>query len=89
MLAGLWQVVNFFIKRLEFFKGALHAQISIGDEPVEGKEPEDAKKAVVKILADAFREAAGEPKHLEFLDNMDQPLLLLDVQPRCWWDLVQ
>ena len=34
--------------------------------------------AVVKILADAFRAAAQEPKHLEFLDNMDQPLLLLD-----------
>ena len=29
-------------------------------------------------LADAFRAAAQEPKHLEFLDNMDQPLLLLD-----------
>jgi len=40
--------------------------------------PKGMDPAVVKILADAFREAAGEPKHLEFLDNMDQPLLLLD-----------
>ena len=30
------------------------------------------------MLADAFRAAAQEPRHLEFLDNMDQPLLLLD-----------
>ena len=40
--------------------------------------PKGVDPAVVKILADAFREAAGEPRHLEFLDNMDQPLLLLD-----------
>eukprot|EP01036_Dinobryon_divergens_P045748 gene45748-61150_t len=40
--------------------------------------PKGMDPAVVKTLADAFREAAGEPKHLEFLDNMDQPLLLLD-----------
>lgn len=40
--------------------------------------PKGMDPAVVKILADAFREAAGEPKHLEFLENMDQPLLLLD-----------
>ena len=32
----------------------------------------------MKVLADTFRAAAQEPKHLEFLDNMDQPLLLLD-----------
>ena len=40
--------------------------------------PKGMDPAVVKVLADAFREAAGEPRHLEFLDNMDQPLLLLD-----------
>jgi hypothetical protein len=33
---------------------------------------------LVKVLGDIFREAAQDPKHLEFLDNMDQPLLLLD-----------
>ena len=40
--------------------------------------PKGMDAGVVKILVDAFREAAQEPKHLEFLDNMDQPLLLLD-----------
>lgn len=40
--------------------------------------PKGMDPAVVKILADAFRAAAQEPKHLEFLDNMDQPLILLD-----------
>jgi tripartite-type tricarboxylate transporter receptor subunit TctC len=40
--------------------------------------PKGMDPAIVKLLADAFREAAQEPKHLEFLDNMDQPLLLLD-----------
>ena len=40
--------------------------------------PKGMDPAVVKILADVFREAAQDPKHLEFLDNMDQPLLLLD-----------
>ena len=34
--------------------------------------------AVVGVLADAFRTAAQEPAHLKFLDNMDQPLILLD-----------
>jgi hypothetical protein len=34
--------------------------------------------AVVGLLADAFRAAAQEPRHLEFLDSMDQPPLLLD-----------
>jgi hypothetical protein len=32
----------------------------------------------VRVLADAFRAAAQEPEHLKFLENMDQPLLLLD-----------
>jgi tripartite-type tricarboxylate transporter receptor subunit TctC len=40
--------------------------------------PKGMDPAIVKVLADAFRAAAQEPKHLEFLDNMDQPLLLLD-----------
>lgn len=40
--------------------------------------PRGMDPAIVKVLADAFREAAQEPKHMEFLDNMDQPLLLLD-----------
>jgi tripartite-type tricarboxylate transporter receptor subunit TctC len=40
--------------------------------------PKGMDPAIVKILSDTFRAAAQEPKHLEFLDNMDQPLLLLD-----------
>ncbi len=40
--------------------------------------PKGMDPAVIKVLADAFRAAAQEPKHLEFLDNLDQPLLLLD-----------
>jgi tripartite-type tricarboxylate transporter receptor subunit TctC len=40
--------------------------------------PKGMDPTVVKVLADAFRAAAQEPKHLAFLDNMDQPLLLLD-----------
>jgi tripartite-type tricarboxylate transporter receptor subunit TctC len=40
--------------------------------------PKGMDPAVVKVLGDAFKAAAQEPKHLEFLDNMDQPLLLLD-----------
>ncbi|MCW5733841.1 MAG: tripartite tricarboxylate transporter substrate binding protein [Enhydrobacter sp.] len=40
--------------------------------------PKGMDPAIVKILGDTFRAAAQDPKHLEFLDNMDQPLLLLD-----------
>ncbi len=40
--------------------------------------PRGMDPAVVRVLADAFRAAAAEPEHLKFLDNMDQPLLLLD-----------
>jgi tripartite-type tricarboxylate transporter receptor subunit TctC len=40
--------------------------------------PKGMDPAIVKVLAETFREAAQEPRHLEFLDNMDQPLLLLD-----------
>ena len=40
--------------------------------------PKGMDPVIVTILADAFRTAAQEPKHLEFLSNMDQPLILLD-----------
>jgi tripartite-type tricarboxylate transporter receptor subunit TctC len=40
--------------------------------------PKGMDPAVVAVLADAFRAAAQEPEHLQFLDSMDQPLLLLD-----------
>ena len=40
--------------------------------------PRGMDPGVVKVLADAFRAAAEEPQHLQFLDNMDQPLILLD-----------
>ncbi len=40
--------------------------------------PRGMDPAVVKVLADAFRAAAEEPQHRQFLENMDQPLLLLD-----------
>ena len=33
---------------------------------------------VVRVLADAFREAAQEPAHLQFLERLDQPLILTD-----------
>ena len=40
--------------------------------------PKGMDPAVVTVLAEAFRAAAQEPDHLKFLDNMDQPLILLD-----------
>ena len=40
--------------------------------------PRGMSPDVVRVLADSFRAAAQEPEHLKFLDNMDQPLLLLD-----------
>jgi tripartite-type tricarboxylate transporter receptor subunit TctC len=40
--------------------------------------PKGMDPAVVAVLADAFRTAAQEPEHLQFLDNMDQPLILMD-----------
>jgi len=40
--------------------------------------PKGMEPAVVTVLADAFRAAAQEPEHLKFLENMDQPLILLD-----------
>ena len=40
--------------------------------------PKGMDAATIKVLADAFRAAAEEPQHLQFLDNLDQPLLLLD-----------
>jgi tripartite-type tricarboxylate transporter receptor subunit TctC len=40
--------------------------------------PKGMEAATIKVLADAFRAAAQEPQHLQFLENLDQPLLLLD-----------
>jgi tripartite-type tricarboxylate transporter receptor subunit TctC len=40
--------------------------------------PRGMDPAIVKVLADTFRAAAEEPQHRQFLDNMDQPLMLLD-----------
>jgi tripartite-type tricarboxylate transporter receptor subunit TctC len=40
--------------------------------------PKGMDAATIKVLADAFRAAAQEPQHLQFLENLDQPLLLLD-----------
>jgi tripartite-type tricarboxylate transporter receptor subunit TctC len=40
--------------------------------------PKGMDPTVVAVLADAFRAAAQEPEHLKFLENMDQPLILLD-----------
>jgi tripartite-type tricarboxylate transporter receptor subunit TctC len=43
--------------------------------------PRNMDPAVVGIVANAFRAAAETPEHLKFLDNMDQPLLLMDGPP--------
>jgi tripartite-type tricarboxylate transporter receptor subunit TctC len=40
--------------------------------------PKGMDPTVVAVLADAFRAAAQEPEHMKFLENMDQPLILLD-----------
>ncbi len=40
--------------------------------------PKGMDSAVVAVLGDAFRVAAQEPEHVKFLENMDQPLILLD-----------
>ena len=40
--------------------------------------PKGMNPDTVRILADAFRKAAEEPAHLQFLERLDQPLLLLD-----------
>lgn len=40
--------------------------------------PRGMDAGVVRTLADAFRTAAQEPAHLQFLERMDQPLLLRD-----------
>jgi tripartite-type tricarboxylate transporter receptor subunit TctC len=40
--------------------------------------PRGMDAGVVRILADAFREAAQEPAHLQFLERLDQPLILKD-----------
>lgn len=40
--------------------------------------PKGMDAGVIKILGDAFKAAAQEPAHLEFLEKVDQPLLLKD-----------
>ena len=40
--------------------------------------PRGMDAGVVKILGEAFKAAAQEPAHLEFLEKVDQPLLLKD-----------
>ncbi len=40
--------------------------------------PRGMEPGVVRVLADAFREAAQEPAHLQFLERLDQPLILND-----------
>ncbi len=40
--------------------------------------PRGMDPAVVTILANAFRVAAQEPAHIQFLERMDQPLMLKD-----------
>lgn len=40
--------------------------------------PRGMDPGVVRTLAEAFRAAAQEPAHLQFLERMDQPLLLRD-----------
>lgn len=40
--------------------------------------PRGMSPEVVAVLAEAFRAAAQDPAHLQFLERLDQPLLLLD-----------
>ena len=40
--------------------------------------PRGMDAGVVRVLADAFREAAQEPAHLQVLERLDQPLILTD-----------
>lgn len=40
--------------------------------------PRGMDPAVVRVLAEAFREAAQEPAHTQFLERLDQPLILKD-----------
>ena len=41
--------------------------------------PKGMDPAIVKTLGDAFKEAAKEPAHVEFLEKVDQPLLIKDA----------
>ena len=41
--------------------------------------PKGMDAAVVRTLGDAFKEAAREPAHVEFLEKVDQPLLIKDA----------
>jgi tripartite-type tricarboxylate transporter receptor subunit TctC len=40
--------------------------------------PKGMDPATVAVIGGAFRAAAQEPEHMKFLENMDQPLILLD-----------
>lgn len=40
--------------------------------------PRGMDAGVVRVLADAFREAAQDPAHVQFLERLDQPLILND-----------
>jgi tripartite-type tricarboxylate transporter receptor subunit TctC len=40
--------------------------------------PKGIDPGIVKILGDAFKAAAQEPAHVEFLEKVDQPLLIKD-----------
>jgi tripartite-type tricarboxylate transporter receptor subunit TctC len=50
----------------------------VADSPGGLIGPRGMDPAVVRILADAFRAAAQEPAHLQFLARVNQPLLLTD-----------
>ncbi len=41
--------------------------------------PKGMDAGVIKILGDAFKAAAQEPAHVEFLEKVDQPLLIKDA----------
>jgi len=50
----------------------------VADSPGGLIGPKGMDAVTIKVLADAFRDAAQTPEHLAFLDNLDQPLLLMD-----------
>jgi tripartite-type tricarboxylate transporter receptor subunit TctC len=50
----------------------------VADSPGGLIGPRGMEPGVVRVLADAFRAAAREPAHLQFLDRVNQPLLLTD-----------
>lgn len=50
----------------------------VADSPGGLVGPRGMDADVVRVLADAFRAAAQEPAHLQFLERMNQPLMLSD-----------